>query len=60
VLQAMLAGSSQITAVEINPAMVKMVQRHADFNGNILNAPGVTTVVADGRDLYSARRITTT
>lgn len=50
VLQAMLAGSSQITAVEINPAMVEMVQRHADFNGNILNAPGVTTVVADGRD----------
>jgi hypothetical protein len=50
VLQALLAGSKDITAVEINPAMVAITRRHADFNGNILDYPGVTTVVADGRD----------
>jgi len=53
VLQALLAGSSSITAVEINPAMVEMVRRHADFDGNILDAAGVTTVVADGRDFVT-------
>jgi SAM-dependent methyltransferase len=50
VLQALLAGSGQITAVEINPAMVAITRRHADFNGGIFDYPGVTTVVADGRD----------
>lgn len=53
VLQALLAGNSSITAVEINPAMVEMVRRHADFDGNILDAAGVTTVVADGRDFVT-------
>jgi hypothetical protein len=50
VLQALLAGSQQITAVEVNPAMVALTRRHADYNGGILDAPGVTTVIADGRD----------
>ncbi|MEA5077223.1 MAG: hypothetical protein VB013_01515 [Anaerolineaceae bacterium] len=50
VLQALLAGSQNITAVEINPAMVALTRKHADFNGNILDYAGVNTVVADGRD----------
>ena len=54
VLQALLAGSDQITAVEINPAMVDITREHADFNGGIFDYPGVQTVVADGRD-YVAR-----
>jgi spermidine synthase len=54
VLQALLAGSDQITAVEINPAMVEITRKHADFNGDIFDYPGVTTVVADGRE-YVAR-----
>jgi hypothetical protein len=54
VLQALLAGSNQITAVEINPAMVDITRKHADFNGGIFDHPGVKTVVADGRD-YVAR-----
>jgi predicted membrane-bound spermidine synthase len=49
VLQALLSGSEQITAVEVNPAMVAITRAHADYNGAILDAPGVTTVVADGR-----------
>jgi MFS family permease len=54
VLQALLSGSEQITAVEINPGMVDITRRHADFNGDIFDYPGVQTVVADGRE-YVAR-----
>src|SRR6266511_1953606 len=35
VLQALLAGSNQITAVEINPAMVNITRKHTDFDGGI-------------------------
>ena len=54
VLQALLSGSKQITAVEINPAMVDITRKYANFNGSIFDSPGVQTVVADGRD-YVAR-----
>ncbi len=50
VLQALLSGSKDITAVEINPAMVAITRKHADYNGSIFDYPGVTTVVADGRE----------
>ncbi|HEX9385601.1 MAG TPA: hypothetical protein VF918_04730, partial [Anaerolineales bacterium] len=53
VLQALLAGSNQITAVEINPAMVDITRKHADFDGGIFDAPGVQTVVAEGRDFVA-------
>jgi hypothetical protein len=53
VLQALLAGSREITAVEINPAMVNITRKHADFDGGIFDAPGVRTVVADGRDFVA-------
>ena len=49
ILQALLAGSKSITAVEINPAMASITRKYASFNGNILDYSGVTTVVADGR-----------
>jgi hypothetical protein len=45
----LLAGSKSITAVEINPAMVAITRKYASFNGNIMDYPGVNTVVADGR-----------
>lgn len=54
VLQALLSGSEQITAVEINPAMVDITRRHADFNGGIFDYPGVQTVVADGREYIAS------
>jgi hypothetical protein len=53
VLQALLAGSPQITAVEINPAMVAITRKYADFNGGIFDYAGVQTVVADGRDFVA-------
>lgn len=54
VLQALLAGSHQITAVEINPAMVALARKHAAYDGDILGVPGVKTVVADGRDYVAS------
>jgi len=53
VLQALLAGSDEIIAVEINPAMVEITRAHADFNGSIFDYSGVQTVVADGRDFVA-------
>ena len=50
VLQALLAGSQHITAVEINPAMVTLTRQNAAFNGGIFDYPGVQTVVADARN----------
>jgi len=49
VLQALLAGSKDITAVEINPAMVALARQNGAFNGNIFDYPGVQTVVGDAR-----------
>ena len=58
VLMARLAGAESITAVEINPAIVEMTRASADYNGNILDLPGVNTVIADGRN-YIERTDTT-
>jgi precorrin-6B methylase 2 len=49
VVQALLAGSKQITAVEINPAMVALTRQNGAYNGNIFDYPGVQTVVGDAR-----------
>jgi hypothetical protein len=49
-VQARYAGAENITAVEINPAIVDITREYADYNGNILDQPGVTTVVTDGRN----------
>lgn len=50
ILQARLAGSQDITAVEINPAIVEMTRRYESYNGSIFDQPGVRTVIADGRN----------
>lgn len=50
VLQALLAGSREIIAVEINPAMVNLTRRYSAYNGSILDREGVSTVVTDGRN----------
>ncbi|HUS13420.1 MAG TPA: hypothetical protein VM536_00165, partial [Chloroflexia bacterium] len=49
VLLALLAGGDRITAVELNQDSVDLTRRYGLFNGNILDRPGVTTVVSDGR-----------
>jgi len=50
VLMARLAGAESITAVEINPTIIEMTRANADYNGNILDLPGVSTLIADGRN----------
>ena len=49
VLQALLAGSEQVTAVEINPDMLALTRRHAEYNGGVFDLPSVTTHAGDGR-----------
>jgi MFS family permease len=43
------AGAQQITALELNPAMVALTRARADYNGGVLDAPGVRTIVGEGR-----------
>lgn len=49
IVLSLLAGSKRTTAVEINQDMVNLTRQYGSFNGNILDRPGVTTVVSDGR-----------
>lgn len=46
---ALLAGSREITALEVNPAMVKATRRFAEFNGQIYDRPGVRLEIGDAR-----------
>ena len=48
---ALLGGVKKITAVEVNPDVVKLVRQYSDFNGGIYSGrPGVTAVIGDGRN----------
>ncbi|NPV08407.1 MAG: class I SAM-dependent methyltransferase [Anaerolineae bacterium] len=49
VLLALLAGAGDITAVEVNPAIVKATRHYSQYNGAILDRPEVTLVMGDGR-----------
>lgn len=49
VLLALLGGSTDIDAVEVNPGMFEIARRFADFAGNIYDRPEVSAIVADGR-----------
>jgi predicted membrane-bound spermidine synthase len=49
VLMALLGGAGTVTAVEVNPAMVKATRQFADYNGAILDYPQVSLAVEDGR-----------
>ncbi|NBD26784.1 spermidine synthase family protein [Paenibacillus glycinis] len=49
ILYALMAGAKDITAVELSPGLVSAVRSMADYNGGILDRPGVHTVVGDGR-----------
>lgn len=50
VFMAKQAGAQSITAVEINPTIVDVTRAMSDYNGGILDLPGVTTVITDGRN----------
>jgi len=50
ILLALLAGSQDITAVEINPSAVEAVTRFASYSGDVYNLPQVKTIIGDGRN----------
>jgi spermidine synthase len=52
VVVALLGGVRQITAVEVNPDVVKIVKDYKEWNGGLYSPgnPRVTTVVAEGRN----------
>lgn len=49
VVLALLAGSDQITAVEINPGAVRAVRYFGSYGGDIYDRPEVNVVVDEGR-----------
>lgn len=50
VLVALLGGAKEITAVEVNPAAVRAVERFAKYNGGLYRFRNVRVVVAEGRN----------
>jgi len=50
VLYALAAGSSNIAAVEINPASIEAARIFGDFNGHLFDRPEVRTYIQDGRN----------
>lgn len=49
ILVSILAGSKNITGVEVNPSMFSIMERFAQFNGNLYQYPGVRVYLDDGR-----------
>lgn len=57
VIYALRGGAREITAVEINPIMIKSgLGSLSRFNGDLFRRPGVTPVVAEGRSFLTAAR----
>ncbi len=55
-LLALLAGSTDVTAVEVNPLIVEAVADLAGFTGNPYADPRVKTLVTDGRAFVRSTR----
>ncbi|HJW75603.1 MAG TPA: hypothetical protein VJ787_08035, partial [Thermoleophilia bacterium] len=55
VVVALLGGVKDITAVEVNPDVVRIVREYKDFNGGIYSGrPGVSVIVGEGRNFVRA------
>ncbi len=50
ILLAKMAGFQKITAVEINPDIVSMVEKYSNYNGNIYNTGDVSLNISEGRN----------
>lgn len=50
ILLALASGATDITAVEVNPAVVDVTQALSEFNGSIYNRPEVALIQGDGRN----------
>lgn len=49
VLMALLAGSTSITAVEVDPGVVEAMQDFGEYNGNLYRNDKVRVIVGEGR-----------
>jgi len=56
VLLALVAGSKQVTAVELNPIIVDFVRHYGEKAGNIYNNHNVNLVLDEGRNFISRSR----
>src|SRR6185295_8442104 len=53
VVAALASGSRKVTAVEMNPLMLKFVRNYGARAGNLYNRPDVETVLSEGRNYIS-------
>jgi predicted membrane-bound spermidine synthase len=53
VLAALASGSRRVTAVELNPLMIRFVREYGERAGNIYNRPDVEVVLSEGRNFIS-------
>ena len=57
VLIALLGGSKEITAVEVNPDIGTLMEKYSGFNGGIYDGfPGVTPIIREGRNYIRATK----
>jgi predicted membrane-bound spermidine synthase len=53
VLASLASGSRKVTAVELNPLMIKFVRHYGDHAGNIYDRPDVEVIQSEGRNFIS-------
>jgi SAM-dependent methyltransferase len=53
VLAALASGSRKVTAVELNPLMIRFVRHYAGRAGNLYDRPDVEVVQSEGRNFIS-------
>lgn len=53
VVAALASGSRKVTAVEMNPLMLKFVRNYGARAGNLYDRPDVETVLSEGRNFIS-------
>ncbi|MER3447610.1 MAG: hypothetical protein C4291_12600 [Candidatus Dadabacteria bacterium] len=53
VLLSLIAGSTHVTAVELNPLIVDFVRHYGEKAGNIYNNPNVHLIIDEGRNFIS-------
>ncbi|HEU5238342.1 MAG TPA: hypothetical protein VFU37_14510 [Pyrinomonadaceae bacterium] len=53
IVAALASGSRKVTAVEMNPLMLKFVRSYGARAGNLYDRPDVETILSEGRNLIS-------
>jgi hypothetical protein len=51
------SGAEEITAVEVNPASVSLVQDMADYNGDLYEQPAVRVMIDEGRSVLRRQEL---